>query len=205
MRIVADLRNAPRRQKQRSPYQTWVMPAEEQTLLRRVARHDEEAFNTLYARYAPQVRRYLQRRLEQHALLDDVLQDVMLVLWQHAAKVPPTVPLMAWLCGVVRHKTLKALARISAPVLSKTAGQTVDADDPERLCLRQEHGSILARVVDALPYGERRAITMVLSQGCSYQEVAAVTGDPVSTIRTRVSRACQHLRALVATLESRAS
>ena len=185
---------------------TWAnlasaMTAEELGLLQRVTLHDEEAFDVLHVRYAPQVRRYLSRRLDRHELIDDVLQDVMLVLWQHAAKVPQTVPLVAWLCGIARHKMFKALAPTSTSPIAKAASESIDADDPERVLLRQEHEDILARLLDALPLGERTAITLVLVQGCSYQEIAALTGDPVSTIRTRVSRACQRLRMRIAVWE----
>lgn len=179
----------------------WAMRAEEQGLLRRVTLHDEAAFDALYAHYASQVRRYLSRHLDRLELIDDVLQEVMLVLWQQAAKVPPTVPLGVWLCGVARHKTLKALTYASISSVPQATSENPDADDPEMVLLRQEHGGTLAHVVDALPHGERTAVQLVLSQGCSYQEIAAVTGDPVSTIRTRVSRACHRLRRRIAALE----
>jgi RNA polymerase sigma factor (sigma-70 family) len=175
--------------------------AEEQYLLQRVTQHDEEAFNALYARYAPQVRRFLRRRLARHTLIDDVLQDVMLMLWQHAAKAPQTVPLGAWLCGVARRKAYKALAYAATAPVAQVTSEHLDADDPELVLLQQEYRGTLARVLDALPYGERTAIKLV-SQGCSYQEIGAATGDPVSTIRTRVSRACQRLRMRIAALES---
>ncbi len=173
---------------------------DERNLLCRVAVQDQQAFEILYTRYAPRVRGYLARRLRQPELIDEALQEVMLVLWQQVMPVPPTVPLVAWLCGVARHKARKVLARASAPTVAKATDENSDADEPERELLRQENGRTLARVVDALPHGERTVVKLV-SQGCSYQEIAAATGNPVSTIRTRVSRACQRLRTRVAALD----
>lgn len=181
--------------------QASVMTTEEQRLLRQVTLQDEAAFDALYTRYAPQVRRYLSCRLDRHELIDDALQDVMLVLWQQAAKVPQTVPLGAWLCGVARHKAYKVLAYASTAPVAKATDEQLDADDPEMMFLHQEPQGILARVLDALPHQERAAIQFMLSQGCSYEEIAEATGDSVSTIRTRVSRACQRLRILVTALE----
>jgi RNA polymerase sigma-70 factor (ECF subfamily) len=205
MRVLENVVEAPPRQNQRQAKPALVITPEEQLLLQRVTLHDEEAFDALYARYAPRLQSYLSRRLGRHELIDDVFQEVMLVLWQHAAKVPRTVPLVAWLCGVARHKTLKALAYASASPVSQATDENIDADNPEIGLLRQEDGDTLARVLDALPHGERMAIQLVLSQGWSYQEIAAVTGDPVSTIRPRVWRACQRLRTLIVALESHAS
>ena len=178
------------------------MTTEEQELLRRVTTHDEAAFDTLYAHYAPQVCSYLSRRLgHRPELIDDVLQEVMLALWQRAVQVPPTVPLVAWLCGVARHKMFKALACASAPNVSKMVEEPQEVDAPEIALLRQDDRRSVARGLDALPHGERIALTLLL-QGASYQEIALATGDPVSTIRTRVSRACQRLRTRIAALES---
>ncbi len=61
---------------------------------------------------------------------------------------------------------------------------------------------MLTRTLATLPLGERIALELLVYQGCSHQEIAALTGDPVSTIRTRVSRARQRLRARLATLDS---
>jgi RNA polymerase sigma-70 factor, ECF subfamily len=44
-----------------------------------VAAHEPQAFDTLYQRYAPPLRRFLQRRLPSPDLVDDVCQDVLLV------------------------------------------------------------------------------------------------------------------------------
>jgi RNA polymerase sigma-70 factor (ECF subfamily) len=202
MNVPDDLGDTLQRQSPTPANLVSEMALEEQLLLQRLTQHDEEAFDALYARCAPRLQSYLSRHLECHDLIDDVLQEVMLVLWQHATKVPQTVPLVAWLCGVARHKMFKALAHASVPTASQTSYENSDTDDPEVVLLRHEHGGTLARVLDALPHGERMAIQLVLSQGCSYQEIAAVTGAPVSTIRTRVWRACQRLRTLITVLES---
>lgn len=77
---------------------------DERELLCHVTAQDTQAFETLYTCYTSQVRGYLARSLCPSDLIDEVLQDVMLVLWQRAERVPPAVPLLAWLCGVARHK-----------------------------------------------------------------------------------------------------
>jgi RNA polymerase sigma-70 factor (ECF subfamily) len=179
-----------------------ISPDDEAELLSRIAMQETQAFDTLYACYAPRVRGYLSRGPCPPDLIDEVLQDVMLVLWQHAARVPPGVLLIAWLCGVARHKALKALARVSAPPVSQTMHEGIDHDEPEAVCLHREHVRALTRALATLPLGERTALGLLVYQGCSYQEIATMTGDPVSTVRTRVSRARQRLRTRAATLDS---
>ena len=166
---------------------------DERALLCRVAVQDQQAFATLYGRYAAPVRRYLRRCLGQADLVDDVLQEVMLVLWQRPSACPPTVPLIAWLCGIARHKARKGLARVAASVLSPQA-RDLDADDPERLVLCQEESCVLERALDALPFYERTALVLRVQHGWSYEEIAARMDTPLSTVRTRIARARQHLQ-----------
>ena len=178
---------------------TQIAHDDESVLLRQVAAQEQHAFNTLYTRYAPRVRNYLARRLHQPELVDDVLQEVMLVLWQHAARVPATVSLIAWLYGIARHKAQKAWTRTVLPPLPRTEHENIDRNEPEVQLLRQEYGCTLTRALEALPLYERTALMLLVRQGYSPQEIAVATGVPASTVRTRVARARQRLRTHVAT------
>jgi RNA polymerase sigma-70 factor (ECF subfamily) len=170
---------------------------DERALLCQVALQDQQAFATLYARYASCVRRYLRRCLGQADLVDDVLQEVMLVLWQRPSTCPPTVPLIAWLCGIARHKARKTVRRAAAPPVRPPPPPDSAVEDPACGLLRQEDGHRLTRALDTLPFYERTALQLLVQQGCSYQEIAAVMDTPVSTVRTRLWRACHRLRAHV--------
>lgn len=171
-----------------------LLPDTERALLDRVALQDQHAFAMLYARYAAPVRRYLRRCLSHADLVDDVLQEVMLVLWQRPSACPPTVSLTAWLCGIARHKAWKAVKRTAtSPVLPRPPLDN-DVDDPARVVLGQEATHRLTCALDTLPFYERTALQLLMHQGCSYQDIAAQMDTPISTVRTRVSRACHRLR-----------
>ena len=68
-------------------------------------------------------------------------------------------------------------------------------DDPARVVLDQESARCLARALDTLPFYERTTLRLLVHQGCSYQDIAVQMDIPISTVRTRVSRACHRLRA----------
>jgi RNA polymerase sigma factor (sigma-70 family) len=170
---------------------------DERALLCRVALQDQQAFATLYRRSAAPVRRYLRRCLSQADLVDDVLQEVMLVLWQCPSACPPMVPLIAWLCGIARHKARKAVTRASAPPVWPPPPPDSAVADPACGLLRQEDGHRLARALDTLPFYEQTALRLLVQQGCSYQEIATLMDTPISTVRTRLWRACHRLRAYV--------
>ena len=174
----------------------------ERALLDRVAVQDQRAFAMLFTRYAPPVRRYLHRCLSHTDLVDDVLQEVMLVLWQRPSACPPTVSLTAWLCGIARHKVRKAMTRAATPPVLPRPPLDSDADDPAHVVLDQESASRLARAMDTLPFYERTALQLLVHQGCSYQDIATLMDTPISTVRTRVSRACHRLRAHVVAVDA---
>ncbi len=173
----------------------------EREILAQVAAQDPQAFERLYTRYAPRMRRYLGGFLSQQSdLIDEVLNDVMLVLWQNAARVPLHAPLEGWMCGIARRKALKALARCGLSPVSYAPPADIDEEDPERIMLRQEQARQLSCATDTLPPADRRMLLLLVNKGWSYQDIAVATGDPVSTVRTRVSRARRRLQTRVAAL-----
>jgi RNA polymerase sigma-70 factor (ECF subfamily) len=176
--------------------------ADDATLLRRIAAQDRQAFDALYARYTRRLWHYLARVLGDPALAEDVCQDVLLVVWQQAARFPATVPLWAWLCGIARHKARTARARLSPRVMAPPGDRNSMPDTPEDILLCQESGRVLNRALGTLPFYEGTALELLIQHGCSYQDIAAVMETPVSTVRTRVWRACQRLRARVAALDT---
>ena len=72
-----------------------------------------------------------------------------------------------------------------------------DLDDPAHVVLDQDAARRLARALDTLPFYEQTALRLLVHQGCSYQDIAVKMDTPISTVRTRVSRACHRLRAHV--------
>ena len=68
---------------------------------------------------------------------------------------------------------------------------------PDVLLLRQEAARVLEQALDTLPFYERTALRLLVQQGCSYQDIAAVMDTSISTVRTRLWRACHRLRAHV--------
>lgn len=166
----------------------------ERALLQQVIEHDEQAFTRLYSRYAPMLQRFLARALSQASLVDEVLNDVMLVLWQKAAEFPTHVSLGAWLCGIARHKAQKAWQRQAADVpLPEDYQDMPESTTPEVLLLQQEQVQQLEHELAALPPSDRLLLEKLLYQGCSYQEMADQTGTPLNTVKARIARARQRL------------
>ncbi len=149
-------------------------------LLRRIAARDRVAFEILYAQYAPRVSRFLTRLLEHEDLIEEVRNDVMLAVWQHAGRFKRVSRPSTWIFGIARYKALYARRRAaSRPVIDIPLGtetrEPIDWEHPETITLRQEYVRSLGRgrspakatPHDALGSGARD----VLSRGCHFYRV----------------------------------
>jgi RNA polymerase sigma-70 factor (ECF subfamily) len=111
-------------------------------------------------------------------------------LWQEGTD------LRAWLFTILHHQYvnyIRRAAREGAPV-RLTEREPMLARAPQqgkRLELRD-----LERAFAKLPGTQRSAILLVALEGMRYDEVAAVLGVPVGTIRSRLSRGREALRRL---------
>lgn len=180
-------------------------------LIRAVAHGDRRAFEAIYYRHAPRIGRYLMRLLRQPAEVEEAVNDVMLVIWQNAARFDPAISrLTTWLFGIAHNKALKVLARLrtrsvevsAEPLVAEdsdadpdanTPAGGVDMQDPERTLLSRELGESLTQALDQLSPEHRSVIQLAFGEDCSYQEIATITGSPVNTVKTRMFHARKRL------------
>ncbi len=138
--------------------------------------------------------------------LDDALQEVLIVVYRHAARLERHEELRAWLYRVAWHVARatrrKARLRRARFVLrgnpcersesSGTEGHVSQAaGDPERAALAAE----LRETLDRLPARLRDAFVLHHVEGLSIREVAWVLGCGRQTAHDRVRRATERLRA----------
>ena len=76
---------------------------EDDILIRRITCGDPEAFTTLYQRYAPRLAGFLYPRLAQPDLVDDVLHETLLVVWQDAARFRGQAQLSTWIFCIAQR------------------------------------------------------------------------------------------------------
>ncbi len=55
----------------------------------------------------------------------------------------------------------------------------------------------VARAMDELPAGERRAIELAYFDGCTYREVAQLLGQPEGTVKSRIRNGMRRMRAVL--------
>ena len=188
-------RTHPRDSAATAPPTSPLSEEQERTLLGCVAAQDRQAFETLYRQYVPRLYGYLSKLIAQPDLIEEVLDDVMLVVWQNAASFGGVAKPSTWILGIAYHKALKARAKLPKPPvdLPPLAPEWRQANDPAELLQHQDLQCALTRALELLSPKQRMVVELTFHQGCSYQEIAAIMGCPVNTVKTRMWHARQSL------------
>jgi RNA polymerase sigma-70 factor, ECF subfamily len=173
-------------------------PSDDTVLLRRVAAKDRKAFEALYHLYYRRLFAYLLKLTRRVELVEEVVNDVMLAVWTNAPGFDGRSRPSTWIFGIAYHKGLKALAR-RPPEADHDAEppEPVERDEPESLLARRELAGVLGRALTALTPEHRAVVELTYYYGCSYQEIAAIVGCPVNTVKTRMFHARRRLRELL--------
>lgn len=170
----------------------------ELALLDGIRRGRRDEFDALYRLYHPRLSRFLVHMLRQPDVLEEVLNDTMLVVWQRADSFDGRSKLSTWIFGIAYRKALKALGRQDLPVDAETVDEAVDtAPGPEQqLGLVQLRGRLRGAMAELSP--EHRAVVeLCYFHDMAYGEIAEVVGCPAETVKTRMFYARRRLRQLL--------
>lgn len=126
---------------------------DEAQLIRQVAQQNHGAFEVLYRLYTPRLMSFLMRYLGCTTLCEEVLHEVLLIVWEHAASFRTTTPVSTWIFGIARHKALQVRTseakrrRTTTPILP--AWRTEDF--PEIHVLHQTLAKAMEKAMLKLP------------------------------------------------------
>jgi len=172
--------------------------AGEARLVARVATGDLPAFEALYRLYHPRLVRFVGRMLRRPALVDEVLDDTLLVVWHRADSYNGSSKVATWIFAIAYRKALKALQRLDEPVDDDAADQRVEpGPGPEQQLGQLQLRRALQEAMAALTPEHRAVIDLTYFHGLACREIADIVGCPVDTVKTRMFHARRRLRALL--------
>jgi RNA polymerase sigma-70 factor (ECF subfamily) len=155
-----------------------------------------QALRALYDLCSGKVMAVALKLLRDRAEAEDVVQETFLELWRRAADYDPSRASPAtWAVVIGRSRALDRLrARSSAArVVSAQASEPVSADPaPQPVEVREEQRRV-RRALSALPPEQREVIELAYFEGLVQSEIAARTGQPLGTVKTRVRLAMEKL------------
>jgi RNA polymerase sigma-70 factor, ECF subfamily len=163
------------------------------SMLSEVSRGDRVAFTRLYEATSRKLYAIVMRIVGRRDLADDLLQEVYLRIWRHAAQFNPLLNSpMTWMATIARNCALDEIRRV---------GSRPTEDDYSLLALPSDctyEATEDARRLQACLEGlgaERSALVVrAYCLGLTREEIARATGRPVATIKTWLRRTLLELR-----------
>lgn len=156
----------------------------------------QEAFDRLVPAYRRRVFGLAYGMLRDRAAAEDLAQEVFVKLWQALPKYDGRAQLSTWIYAITRNAAVSALrARRRTVSLSEPAVQM----EAEGVATEPEAAgdAALWRQVEALPEKQRQAVILYYQDERSVDEVAAMMGMPVNTVKTHLHRARARLAAVL--------
>ncbi len=163
-------------------------------LVSRVRAGDRGAVDDLYDRFRRPAFALARRILADDTLAEDVLQEVFLSVWRDPSAFDRGRGSVAsWLLAVVHHKAVDAVRREESQRRRQAQAEDELALDAP-MATRDVEDDAWSRVVaeqvrtamGVLPAPQREALTLAYYGGYTQREVAALTGTPLGTVKTRM-------------------
>jgi RNA polymerase sigma-70 factor (ECF subfamily) len=178
--------------------------ADDERLISQLAVGDLRALEMLYQRYVRPVFSLAYRILEDASDAEEVTQDVFERVWRHAANFNQERGRFAtWLLSMTHHVSVDLLRKrrrrpqaVEGETAERISHVTADqGDDVVELALRSVEAERVRQALLALPEAQQRVIDLAYFKGMSHLEIAALLGDPLGTVKTRIKRGMERLKA----------
>jgi len=156
---------------------------------------DQTAFGELFVHFAPRVKGFLMNSGADDTLAEECAQEVMATVWRKAHLFDPTRASVAtWIFTIARNRRIDALRKQRRPEPEDlTWGPEAEPDQAEVLGLQQESEQ-LRKALQSLPQAQRELVERAYFGDLSHSEIAAETGLPLGTIKSRIRLALDRLR-----------
>lgn len=156
---------------------------------------DRRAFAELFAYFAPRVKSFLMKSGASPDLAEECAQEVMATLWNKAHMFDPTkASVSTWIFTIARNRKIDILRKQRRPEPEDLPwGPEAEPDQVESMGLQQETEQ-LGQALATLPEEQRKLIERAYFGELSHSEIAAETGLPLGTIKSRIRLALDRLR-----------
>lgn len=168
---------------------------------------DSDAFDMLFDRFRKPVYHYVRSLLPCDSDAEEVLQDTFIAVAK-ATGYEARGKLKSWIYQIARNRSLNRLRtlRTRAAILAKCEFCVVDAPDPasgpdRNSANRDEHAYVRA-ALEELPLAQRDALVLFAYEGLRYEDIAAIHGCPINTVKTHIRRARISLAKALAAVNS---
>ncbi len=178
---------------------------EDAVLVRKAQQGDMDAFESLVRKYQQRVYALCRRLTGAHQSADDLAQETFIKAYYALGRFDVQWPLYPWLRRIALNSGLNYLKarKRERPLLEGTLGArrtpfSAPADGPEERLERAEFEARFERALASLPADQRSVFVLRFHESMSYEEISRALDLPIGTVMSRLNRARQKLKGLLA-------
>lgn len=162
-----------------------------------------EAWSQLVELYDARLLFYLRRLLGDSMEAEDARQDVWLTVVRRLRTLEEPRAFRTWLYRVARHRGISLLRRRRAWIpIEETEAELVASEPADEVAFSPDDSAAMYAALEGLSAAHREVISLRYLGELSYEEIAAVVGCRVGTVRSRLHYATLALRKGMANTES---
>ena len=180
----------------------------DEALLEQAVKGDQAAFAALYQRHRDALFRWAWRLTGSEPAAEDLVHDCFVALLKRPGEFQPArrIQLRTYLFAIVRNLNLKRSAKLQREVVTEDIDDALDgAASPFEVLARAETASLVDAAVASLPQLQREVLVLTQFEEMSASEIAAVVSADVGTVKSRLHRARERLRRMLAPLRGKES
>lgn len=181
-----------------SAFAARTVDADDAALLRRVSAGDKAALAVLYREYHRRLVRFLGRFTRRDDVIEEVVNDTFMIVWQKAAEFRGRSRVSTWLMGIAYRVALKALRQGGLP--TEPLSSWPDGEPMAEPVAAHEVVDWLTKGMTRLAPEQRMVLELAYVMGHSLEEIAEIADCPISTVKARMFHARVKLRNLMPAL-----
>ena len=166
-------------------------------LLIHMAQCSEAAFEAFYDRHSAVVYSLARKILRTTTDAEEVMQDVFVRVWNKASEFDPARgTVLAWLMTIAHHTAIDLYRRNQHRQTDELDDAAINAASYGSAATEQTlDRMVAAKALDMLEASDRQLLEALYFEGLSQSQLAARTGLPLGTLKSRARSALQRLRA----------
>ncbi|MEI6561260.1 MAG: sigma-70 family RNA polymerase sigma factor [Verrucomicrobiota bacterium] len=190
------LSTLPEHRYRRAPRRLAEGEENDEALMTRVAQGDSRALEGLFDRHAGVIKSVIFKIIHNEAEAEDVLMEVFFEAWNNATKYSAEKgKALGWLVTMARRRGIDRLRKRQSYSRATDRLQVevehdpeawISGRDPDGDTERADVRAFIRAKMQELPAFQREAIEFAFFKGMSQREIAAHTGIPLGTIKTRI-------------------
>ena len=161
---------------------------------------DPAAWDILFRRYQLPLYVYVYELVHDEQASLDIVQETFINATRYLSDLRKDGKFGSWLFGIAHQKCIQRWRKQGreAAALEEFANAPAAAeDDPAELLIRAEQEAAVMKLLNRLPVAQRSALLLHFVEDFPLEEIAAVTGAALGTVKSRLHYAKKALKKLM--------